>query len=156
MLSVKGPLKGVSPQFAYLDHPVWDEIAPKDGKGGFKQSEFEKPEAMEVEFLRLLYKARQLAGCPFRILDTVRDDPRSAHGEIPCAAVDLQVLNSWERSRVIRAAYEVGITRVGIYPGTDGEYKGSKKKDGGGIHLDASRTKPQDRVWTKGIPKKDK
>lgn len=147
-LSDKGPLDGVKPEFAKLDHPVWKEIWPE-----FTPKEFEAPEKMDVHFLRLLYKARKLAGVPFRIIDTLRDDPRSAHGEVPGIAADLQVLNSYERSRVTRSAYAVGFIRVGVYQGSDGEYKGRRKRDGGGVHLDASRTKPQDHLWTMKIRK---
>lgn len=147
-----GPLDGVQAEYARLSHPVWKEIAPI-GQPGFIPGEFEEPEKMEVEFLRLLHKARIIAKVPFRILDTVRPDPASAHGELPCACCDLQVLDSFERSRVVRALYAVGFTRVGVYPGTDGEYEGKKKKDGGGVHVDGSRSKPQDRLWTQKIAK---
>ena len=155
MLSDKGPLNNLIPTFAKLNHPVWDEIAPRGGGPGFLPTEFEQPEKMDVHFLRLLYKARIIAKVPFRVLDSVRKDPFSAHGEEPCCAVDLQVLTSYERSRVVRAAYFVGFVRVGIYPGSDGEYKGKTKRDGGGVHLDASRTKPQDHLWTLKIRKKE-
>lgn len=155
MLSDKSPLSHLVPSFAKLDHPVWNEIAPRDGMPGFLPSEFEAPEKMDVHFLRLLYKARIIAKVPFRVIDSVRGDLSSAHGEEPCCAVDLQVLTSYERSRVVRAAYFVGFVRVGVYPGSDGEYKGKTKRDGGGVHLDASRTFPQDRMWTMKIRKKE-
>ncbi len=147
-LSTKGPLDGIVPEYAKLGHRVWTDIHPK-----FTPKEFEEPEKMEVAFLYKIHAARLLAGVPFRILDTVRDNPKSAHGELPCAAVDLQVLNSYERSRVVRSCYAVGFIRVGCYPGTDGKYKGQTKRDGGGIHVDGSRTKPQDRLWTRGMKK---
>lgn len=150
MLRDDGPLDDVPAEYATLDHPVWAEIAPRPGKGGFLPSEFESPELMDVGFLRLLYAARQWAGVPFRILDTVRGDPRSAHGELPCAAVDLQLLTSYERGRINRACITVGFVRIGIYPGTDGSYLGKRKKDGGGFHVDGSRSKPA-ACWTRGI-----
>ena len=146
-LSDVGPLDDVVPTPAALDHEVWDEISPQ-----FKPGEFEAPEKMDVGFLRLLHKARILAGVPFRILDTLRDDSRSAHGEVPGIAVDLQVLNSRERSRIVRAAYEVGFIRVGVYEGSHGTYKGMTKKDGGGVHIDASRHKSSDHMWTMRLP----
>lgn len=148
-LDDRGPLEGVVPEYANLGHSVWDEIAPKGDQPGFLPKEFEDPAKMEVGFLRLLHKARLIAKVPFRIIDTIRGDPKSAHGEVPCACADLQVMNSFERSRVVRSLYTVGFVRVGVYPGTDGP----NKKDGGGIHVDASRTKPQDRLWTQKISK---
>lgn len=149
MLHSESPLHGVEPQFADLTHSVWEEIYPF-----FVPGEFEQPRTMDVGFLRLLTEARILADVPFRVLDTVRGDPRSAHGEEPCTAVDLQLLNSYERQRAVRGAVIAGFVRVGIYPGTSGEFRGMRKKDGGGLHLDASRTKPP-RFWTMGIPKED-
>jgi hypothetical protein len=146
-LTTIGPLNDVEPEFATLDHPVWEEI-----KRFFSPSEFEAPEKMDVGFLRLLFQARLEAEVPFRILDTLRDDSRSAHGEEPGIAVDLQLLNSRERSRITRAAYLVGFLRVGVYEGSSGTYKGQVKKDGGGLHLDASRTKSSDHMWTMRLP----
>lgn len=146
-LSEVGPLDGIEPEFATLDHPVWNEIAPE-----FLPHEFEDPERMDVGFLRLLYQARIEADCPFRVLDTLRDDSRSAHGEVPGVAVDLQVINSRERSRVVRGSYAVGFIRVGVYEGSHGIYKGMRKKDGGGVHIDASRTKSSDHMWTMRLP----
>ncbi len=151
-LSDTGPLADVTPQLAMLDHRVWDDIRPRGERGGFLSVEFEDPEKMEVGFLYKLYDARQLAGVPFRIIDSVRDDPRSAHGEVPCSAVDLQLLSSWERQRINRACVIVGFVRHGIYPGTDGEYKGQTKRDGGGYHVDASRFRSA-ACWTRGLRK---
>lgn len=148
MLSSASPLEDVPIEFATLDHPVWAAIDPL-----FTPAEFEDPEKMDVGFLRLLHEARVLAGVPFRILDTIRGDARSAHGELPCAAVDLQLLNAYERGRVVRAVVTVGFVRFGVYPGTDGTYRGKKKKDGGGFHVDGSRSKPA-ACWTRGIQRK--
>lgn len=145
MLTDLSPLAGITPEYAVLDHPVWAEISEH-----FTPKEFEEPEKMDVGFLRLLFRTRVLAGFPFRILDTIRGDPRSAHSELPCAAADLQLLNAWERGRANRAAVTVGFVRCGIYPGTDGYYQTRKKKDGGGFHLDASRAKGA-ACWTRGI-----
>ena len=147
ILSSVGPLQDIEPEFAHVLHGVWEEISPH-----FKLGEFESPEKMDVGFLQLLFKARQIAGVPFRILDTLRDDSRSAHGEEPGIAVDLQALNSRERSRIIRSAYAVGFVRVGCYEGSHGIYHGMKKKDGGGVHLDASRVKSPDHLWTMRLP----
>ncbi len=147
VLSDTGPLQDIGPEYAHLEHEVWEEISLY-----FKPKEFEDPGSMDVGFLRLLFEARKLSGIPFRILDTLRDDSRSAHGEMPGIAVDLQVLNSRERSRITRAAYSVGFVRVGIYEGSHGIYHGMKKKDGGGVHLDASRTKSSDHMWTMRLP----
>lgn len=134
-------------EFAKLDHPVWDEIYPE-----FKPKEFEDPEKMEVGFLRKLHKARKIAGVPFRIIDTLRNDSRSAHGEEPGIAVDLQCLNSRERYRIVKAGLEVGFERIGIYEGSNGIYKGKRKKDGGGVHLDDSKSKSRGHIWTMRLP----
>ncbi len=142
-----GPLDGLDPVLALLSHPVWQDIEQY-----FKPREFKEPERMDVWFLRLLFRARVEAEVPFRILDSLRDDSRSAHGEQPGIAVDLQVLNSRERSRVVRGAFAVGFIRVGVYEGSHGIYKGMQKKDGGGVHLDASRTKSSDHMWTMRLP----
>ncbi len=147
ILLSEGPLDNIEPEFAKLGHPVWDCIYPE-----FKPDEFEDPENMDVGFLTLLHKARIIAGVPFRVLDTLRDDSRSAHGEIPGIAVDLQVINSRERSRIVRSGYAIGFTRIGVYPGSTGLYKGLQKKDGGGVHLDASRKKSSDHLWTMRLP----
>lgn len=147
ILTNTGPLSEVEPEFAKKDHPIWSIIYPQ-----FKPDEFEDPYRMDVGFLYIFHKARMVAGVPFRILDTLRDDTRSAHGEIPGIAADLQVLNSRERSRIVRAAYYVGFIRVGVYEGSHGIYKGMKKKDGGGVHLDASRKKSSDHMWTMRLP----
>lgn len=143
----EGPLAATQPEYANLSHPVWGEIFPE-----FKPHEFEEPAKMDIHFLRKLHEARLLADVPFRILDSVRGDPRSAHGELPCTAVDLQLLNAYERMRVMRALILVGFTRIGVYPGTSGMYKGMKKKDGGGLHVDGSRSKPS-AFWTMKLPK---
>ena len=153
VLRDESPLKDVEPEFAVADHPVWLAIKPRGGFGGFRRKEFEEPDKMDVGFLYLLFKARVLAGCPFRIIDSVRDDPRSVHGELPCPAVDLQILNVWERMRISRACAIVGFVRTGVYPGTDGVYQGKKKKDGGGYHVDGSREKNA-ACWTRGLKKK--
>jgi len=134
-------------EFAKFDHPVWDEIYPE-----LQPYEFEDAEKMEVGFLRRLHKARKIAGVPFRILDTLRNDSRSAHGEVPGIAVDLQCLNSQERFKIVKAGLEVGFERIGVYEGSNGIYKGKRKKDGGGVHLDMSESKSQGHIWTKRLP----
>ena len=146
-----GPLDLIEPELATLDHSVWDHIYPE-----LQPCEFRHPEKMDVAFLARLWEARKMADVPFRIISSVRGGPKSAHGEVPCCAVDLQVLNSYERSRVVRSCYKVGFIRVGIYSGSDGKYKDKKKRDGGGVHVDGSREKPQDRLWTMKIRKKVK
>ena len=141
-----GPLGRIPEEYATLDHPVWEEIAPE-----LLPKEFEQPESMDVAFLRMLSGARRRAGVPFRILDTVRDDDRSAHGELPCCVVDLQVLSSRERGRVVKACYYEGFERVGVYEGSDGFYKKVWCRDKGGVHIDASRYKPNEVMWTMRI-----
>lgn len=141
-----GPLGNTPEEYAVLSHPVWDEIAPE-----FLPKEFELPESMDVAFLRMLCRSRRRAGVPFRILDTVRDDDRSAHGELPCCVVDLQVLSSGERFKIVKACILEGFERVGTYQGSDGMYRGEWRRDKGGVHVDASRTKPNEVMWTMRI-----
>ena len=141
-----GPLGHIAEEYATLDHPVWDEIAPE-----LLPKEFEQPESMDVAFLRMLWRARRRADVPFRIIDTVRDDDRSAHGELPCCVVDLQVISSRERFKIVKACILEGFERVGAYEGSDGEYRGKHRRDKGGVHVDASRYKPNEVMWTMRI-----
>lgn len=134
---------------ARADHPVWQEIRPKDGFGGFEPWEFDQPHEMDVEFLRLLYRIRQDAGVPMRIISDARPPDqdigasKSAHKKRPCRAVDLDVRNSYERARIVGAAWEHGIRRLGVYPGDAG--------DAGSVHLDAEAhpDNKSPRMWTR-------
>jgi hypothetical protein len=58
----RGPLVAMPERFAYLGHPVWQEIHPL-----FQPHEFRFPFHMDVNFLILLHRTRIRAGVPFRI-----------------------------------------------------------------------------------------
>lgn len=138
------------PERAHHEHPVWAEIAPE-----LRPGEFRFPYLMDVDFLRLLSRIRRACGVPFRIVSDHRPPDRnaaaggatkSAHMEEPCAAVDLRVLSNEERFRLVRAAIEHGVTRIGVYPPTPSQRAGYGK-GAGSVHLDASRTNPSPRMW---------
>ena len=130
--------------FATAADPVWAEIQQH-----FSPQEFQHPYEMDADFLRLLTKIRKKAGVPFRVISDARDPAghvgatKSAHKKRPCKAVDLQVKNSYERARIVIAAIQCGVTRVGVYPGGE--------SDGGGLHIDASThvDNPSPRIWTR-------
>lgn len=98
---------------AHHDHEVWQEIAPRDGRGGFRPAEFNEPYEMDVAFLRRLWRLRQYAGVPLRPVSDVRPPDvneeaggatGSAHLVVPGIATDLQVRSNFERYRVLHAA----------------------------------------------------
>lgn len=129
------------------DHPVWREIAPQ-----LAPRDFRHPGMMDVDFLRLLSRVRRDAAVPFRIVSDYRTPEgnpgasASAHLDLPCRAVDLRVLTNHERWAVVRAAIAAGITRLGIYAPTASQIA-QYGKASGSVHLDASTTNPQDRIW---------
>jgi hypothetical protein len=154
MIALASPLKHASPQLAKPDHPVWAEIAEH-----FGPSEFANPERMDVEFLRLLYRVRKRAGVPMHITSDSRDPDSevgadlTAHKKVPCRAIDGQVRGetvdgvylppSECLARVIIAAIQEGVVRIGIYK--------SSKGLGDIFHLDAEThaDNPSPRIWTK-------
>jgi hypothetical protein len=140
-----GPLADIELHFAHRDHPVWHQIHPL-----FQPHEFRFPYHMDIAFLRLLHHTRIRAGVPFRIRSDhrpadhntpARGATGSAHIPIPCRAVDLAIANNYERFQVVAAAIAQGFQRIGIYP--------AATDNSGSIHLDASTTHPQPRIWTR-------
>lgn len=137
------PLKGHDGERAIQSHPVWAQIRPRDGKGGFVRSEFDRPDEMDAGFLSLLYMARLEADVPFRVISDARDPrgdvgaEKSAHKKRPCRAVDLEIRNSYERARIVIACVRVGFVRIGIYPGLS-------------VHVDGETDpeNPSPRIWT--------
>lgn len=124
--------------------PVWMEVALY-----FVPEEFANPHAMDSSFIRKLYKMRITAGVPFRVTSSYRTPEhnerikgasRSAHTLLPCRAVDLKVINNYERAQVVFAAIAYGIERLGIYP--------ADENGAGVIHIDDSRQHPRPRIWT--------
>ena len=158
MIDWASPLAAYEPDFAIEGHDVWGEIAPGHGKAGFKSSEFDFPEQMDVHFLRWLYRVRQDAGVPMRINDDYREPEdstgvsASAHKEAPCRAVDVQVYSSLDRAKIVIAAVVLGCRRVGTYAGKDRRGQAGWPRyanDAAGLHLDCSTSKPSPRMWTK-------
>jgi hypothetical protein len=144
------PLAGVPAELALKSHPIWQEIAPRGDRPGFRQSEFTSPFAMDAQFLRWLYRVRQETGSvPMRVISDARGDDEgatlSAHKSRPCRAVDLQVYNAAERAVILLAAIRLGCVRWGTYPGK----VTAKGKDQAGLHLDCSEELPAPRAWTR-------
>lgn len=154
MLVLESPLRNASPQHARPDHPVWAEIAEH-----FSPSEFSRPDLMDVEFLRLLYRIRKRAGVPMHLTSDARAPDSevgadlTAHKKVPCRAIDGQVRDetiggvfvpaSECLARIIIAAVVEGCVRIGIYKSTRGL--------GDIYHLDAEThpDNPSPRLWTK-------
>lgn len=135
--------------FAVANHSVWGEVAPE-----ITPRDFNNPEKMDVDFLRLLSRIRRKCGVPFRIVSDHRTPgtnpgaAKSAHMELPCKAVDLRVLNNPERFKIVRAAFEEGIVRFGIYAPTPEQVKNFGEMSGS-VHLDVSTDNPQGTMWMK-------
>jgi hypothetical protein len=135
--------------FAHLNHAVWGEIAPE-----LTPKDFNEPEQMDVDFLRLLSRMRRDRDCgvPFRVVSDARDpdgsvgSTQSAHKERPCKAVDLRVLTNAERFKVITTALKHGIVRIGVYPPTEHQ-RATFGKGSGSVHLDASAVNAQRVMW---------
>lgn len=117
----------------------------------FMPGEFRRPGVMGFEFIQWLDQVREQAGVPMHITSSSRNDAEntaaggatnSAHEDVPCNAVDIGKRPStadpnWNhaRFRIIRAALELGCTRIGMYPG-------------GSLHLDRSEDRrPAPRLW---------
>ena len=114
----------------------------------FDISEFDSPDDtdsgdnMDINFVRKLDEAREIAGIPFKVNSGYRTPfhntkvggvKDSSHIKIPCCAVDIKAEDSRTRFLIISAAIQAGINRIGI-----GENF---------IHLDADITKSQDVTW---------
>lgn len=142
---MKSPLDGIEPVLAKPIHPVWADIAPRNGKPGFTPDEFNLPYEMDAHFLYWLYRCRLESPVPFRIISDARPAGRgaskSAHMERPCRAVDLQAMNSYERAVILGVCIRHGCVRWGTYPGD--------AKDKGGVHVDCSVKNPSPRAWTR-------
>ena len=97
---------------------------------------------MDINFVRKLDEAREIAGIPFKVNSGYRTPfhntmvggvESSSHIKIPCCAVDIKAEDSRTRFLIISAAIQVGINRIGI--------------GNNFIHLDADKTKSQDVTW---------
>tara|TARA_R100001443_G_scaffold23563_2_gene35731 strand:+ start:24181 stop:24648 length:468 start_codon:yes stop_codon:yes gene_type:complete len=114
----------------------------------FDLSEFDSPddsnsgENMDLDFVRLIDEAREIAGVPFKITSGYRTPKHntavggsitSSHMNIPCNACDIAIPNSITRYKVIDSLLKVGINRIGIGKNF--------------IHCDTDKNKSQDLIW---------
>lgn len=82
---------------------------------------FENPGMMHGFLLIMLdalrWQATRLAQkeIPIIITSDYRKGDDKTHGEQPCLGVDIRVRNSEERFYLLKAAFDVGFTRIGIY-----------------------------------------
>lgn len=97
-------------------------------------------DGLRPEVLAKLEAAFEIAGTPFRVTSAFRSEgnnaivggvPQSAH--LRGFAVDLAVANSRSRFLLLRALFEVGFCRIGVY------------KDH--VHVDCDLTLDQDVLW---------
>lgn len=111
----------------------------------FKADEFDHFDKMDEAFLLLLDEVRERSGVPMVISSDYRTkkknravggSPDSAH--LYGYAVDVKVRNSVARMAIIKAALEVGITRIGVADSF--------------VHLDIAdrylTSKPPNVLWT--------
>ena len=113
----------------------------------FKSEEFNQRglpgsgDKMDMDFINLLEKCRELAGIPFHINSGYRSPQsnklvggasESAH--LKGMAADIKVQDGRQRFQIIEAAIKVGFTRIGV--------------NASFIHLDNDPTLPQDVIWT--------
>lgn len=108
----------------------------------FSQEEVAKA-GLEPKFMKLLDKAREVAGIPFRINSGRRSQDTnenvggvkdSAH--LSGLAADIKATTGQEAYAIIKAAMSVGIQRIGL------------NRDAGFVHLDIDETKPRPTIWT--------
>ena len=142
-------LAGIS---AYTWKKIGKRVLIAGGIGAatyFTSSEFDSPdkpgsgELINPVLVQKLDSMRVIVGFPIIINSGVRTTEHnqlvggvkySAHTE-PCyCAVDIKVKNGTQRDKIIRAAMQVGITRIGIADSF--------------VHLDIDESKPQHVIWT--------
>ena len=114
----------------------------------FNLSEFDSPDEsgsgdnMDIDFVRKLDEAREMAGIPFKVNSGYRTPFQntkvggvkdSSHIKIPCCAADIKAENSSARFLIISSAIKVGINRIGIGKNF--------------IHLDTDKEKSQEVAW---------
>tara|TARA_S200000501_G_scaffold157265_1_gene148418 strand:+ start:443 stop:787 length:345 start_codon:yes stop_codon:yes gene_type:complete len=110
----------------------------------FSESEFNKFEMMDEKLLEMLDKLREVYGNPIKLTSTYRspDHPIEAAKKQPGehaygAAVDIESVGGSKTFRLVKAAMEVGFTRIGV----------SRKK--GFIHLGIGYPDaPDTTLWT--------
>lgn len=114
----------------------------------FSTSEFDSPddedsgENMDINFLRMLDEAREIAGIPFKITSGYRTPNHntsvggvitSSHMNIPCNACDIYSSDSSTRYKIINSLLKVGVNRIGIGRNF--------------IHCDTDKNKSQEVIW---------
>ena len=102
----------------------------------FKPSEFTNPDKIDEAALLKLDQARSIAGVPFNISSSYRDDPNSSHST--GKAFDIRCHNSMWRYFIVESLLRVGFTRIGVYDCH--------------IHADTDTEKDEYVMWT-GISK---
>jgi uncharacterized protein YcbK (DUF882 family) len=113
----------------------------------FNLSEFDSPDKigsgdlMDEMFLEMLDETRHQAGIPFQITSGYRTNQHNAlvggsngSSHTKGLAADIRCKGSLERFKIITSALEVGFTRIGV--------------SGNFIHIDSSRDKIQNVIWT--------
>jgi len=114
----------------------------------FDLSEFDSPddtgsgENMDLDFVRSLDEAREIAGIPFKITSGYRTPKHntyvggvlnSSHMNIPCNACDIEISDSSTRYKVINSLLKVGVNRIGIGKNF--------------IHCDTDKDKSPNVIW---------
>tara|TARA_B100001057_G_scaffold52552_1_gene46686 strand:+ start:412 stop:756 length:345 start_codon:yes stop_codon:yes gene_type:complete len=110
----------------------------------FSESEFSNFEMMDQKLLEMLDRLREVYGNPIKLTSTYRspDHPIEAAKNSPGehaygAAVDIESVGGGKTFRLVKAAMEVGFTRIGV----------SRKK--GFIHLGIGYSgAPDTTLWT--------
>jgi len=114
----------------------------------FSLSEFDSPddegsgENMDLDFVRKLDEAREIAGVAFKITSGYRTPKHntsvggvlnSSHMNIPCNACDIAIMDSSTRYKIVGSLLKVGINRIGIGKNF--------------IHCDTDSNKSQNIIW---------
>tara|TARA_Y100000401_G_scaffold5806_1_gene3965 strand:+ start:7822 stop:8403 length:582 start_codon:yes stop_codon:yes gene_type:complete len=114
----------------------------------FSLNEFDSPDDsdsgqnMDMDFVRKLDEARELANTPFKITSGYRTPKHntavggsitSSHMNIPCNACDIAIKDSSTRYKIINSLLKVGINRIGIGKNF--------------IHCDTDKNKSPNVIW---------
>lgn len=109
----------------------WSEIKH------FKPSEFAHADKMKWEIVVKLDLIRDLAGVPMVVTSSYRPGDDKSHGrgwavDVSDNAEGKDVSSSW-RYKVLKAAYQAGVRRLGVYDRH--------------VHIDSDPTLPQGVCW---------
>lgn len=80
----------------------------------FCREEFSAPDLMDPTLLMKLDLARELAGVPFRITSSYRNNDPGQHGK--GKAVDISCLESGSRILIVISLYRAGFRSIIVYP----------------------------------------